>query len=260
MWERRRPRVPVRPRRSSRAPEPGTASRAPRYLVIRASRGAATPAGPAGLVPPARPSGSEDNLHARRVLSLANGVTGVLRVETLNVHAFGEGYAEVARTKPRFGVKQVDRPLEQRGDRRRAAHAHVDDVRGRRAQGDVIALDWTDFEKDDHTTPCAYLVTSHGRATPLTWKTVKKSSLADHRNDFAYQVIDRIHSALAPDVAVPLLADRAFGDQEALRTSSSRSVGTRHSLPGRDPRRGRCRNSEGCGSIAAATSRRIFAT
>ena len=49
----------------------------------------------------------EDDLHARRVVSLANGVTGVLRAATLSVHAIGEGYAEVARTKPRFGVKQV---------------------------------------------------------------------------------------------------------------------------------------------------------
>jgi hypothetical protein len=43
----------------------------------------------------------EDDLHARRVVSLANGVTGVLRAATLSIHAIGEGYAEVARTKPR---------------------------------------------------------------------------------------------------------------------------------------------------------------
>jgi hypothetical protein len=49
----------------------------------------------------------------------------------------------------------------------------------------VLALDWTDFEKDDHSTPCAYVVTRHGRATPLTWKTVKQSSLTGKRNDYA---------------------------------------------------------------------------
>jgi hypothetical protein len=52
--------------------------------------------------------------------------------------------------------------------------AHDAGERGRRGLGArtevAIALDWTDFEKDDHTTLCAYLVTRHGRATPLAWK------------------------------------------------------------------------------------------
>ncbi|MBX3209770.1 MAG: hypothetical protein KF764_32350 [Labilithrix sp.] len=53
----------------------------------------------------------EDDLHARRVLLLANGATGVLRTAPISVHAIGEGYADVARTKQRFGVRQVDRFL-----------------------------------------------------------------------------------------------------------------------------------------------------
>jgi hypothetical protein len=55
----------------------------------------------------------------------------------------------------------------------------------------VIALDWTDFEKDDHTTLCAYLVTRHGRATPLAWKTVKKSALKGTQKDHEYELILR---------------------------------------------------------------------
>jgi Transposase DDE domain len=156
----------------------------------------------------------ENDLHARRVLSLANGVTGVLRAATLSVHAIGEGYAEVAKTKPRFGVKQVDRFLSNTAiDVGRLTPSWARFVVGVRKEI-VIALDWTDFEKDDHTTLCAYLVTSHGRATALTWKTVKKSTLAGKRNDYEYEVIERIHGALATDVAVTLLADRGFGDQK----------------------------------------------
>jgi hypothetical protein len=156
----------------------------------------------------------EEDLHARRVLSLANGVTGVLRSATLSVHAIGEGYAEVARTKPRFGVKQVDRFLSNTAiDVARLTPSWVKFVLGARKEI-VVALDWTDFEKDDHTTLCAYAVTSHGRATPLTWKTVKKSTLAGRRNDYEYEVIERLHDAIARDVAVVLLADRAFGDQK----------------------------------------------
>jgi len=156
----------------------------------------------------------EDDLHAKRVLSLANGVTGVLRAATLSVHAIGEGYAEVAKTKPRFGVKQVDRFLSNTAiDVARLTPSWARFVVGARKEI-VVALDWTDFERDDHATLCAYVVTTHGRATPLTWKTVKKSTLAGKRNDFEYEVIDRLHAALPTDVAVTLLADRAFGDQK----------------------------------------------
>lgn len=163
----------------------------------------------------------EGDLHARRVLSLANGVTGVLRAAVLSVHAIGEGYAEVARTKPRFGVKQVDRFLSNTAiDVARLTPSWAKFVIGARKEL-VIALDWTDFEKDDHTTLCAYVVTSHGRATPLTWKTVKKSTLAGRRNDYEYEVIERLHDAIPRDIDVILLADRAFGDQKLYALLSS---------------------------------------
>lgn len=156
---------------------------------------------------------SED-LHARRVLSLSNGVTGVLRTATLSIHAIGEGYAEVARTKPRFGVKQVDRFLSNTAiDVCNLTPSWVKFVVGPRKEI-VIALDWTDFEPDDHATLCAYLVTRHGRATPLTWKTTKKSTLAGRRGDIEYELIDRLHAALESDVKITLLADRGFGDQK----------------------------------------------
>jgi hypothetical protein len=40
----------------------------------------------------------------------------------------------------------------------------------------VVALDWTDFDGDDHATLAGYLITNHGRATPLIWMTVPKST------------------------------------------------------------------------------------
>ena len=64
-------------------------------------------------------------------------------------------------------------------------------------------------------------MTSHGRATPLTWKTVTKSSLAGRRNDFEYEMIERLHDAIPADVDVTLLADRAFGDQKLYALLSS---------------------------------------
>jgi len=86
------------------------------------------------------------------VLSLGNAVTGVLRAATLSVHAIGEGYAEVARTKPRFGVKQVDRFLRNTAiDVAKLTPSWAKFVIGARKEI-VVALDWTDFERDDHAT------------------------------------------------------------------------------------------------------------
>src|SRR5690606_29979252 len=54
-----------------------------------------------------------------------------------------------------------------------------------------------------------------------TWKTVKKSTLAGRRNDYEYEVIERLHDAIPRDVDVTLLADRAFGDQKLYALLSS---------------------------------------
>ncbi len=45
-----------------------------------------------------------------------------------------------------------------------------------------------------------YLVTSHGRATPLLWKTVQKSELKNRRNDHEAERIERLHHLRSPHV------------------------------------------------------------
>ena len=81
----------------------------------------------------------------------------------------------------------------------------------------VLALDWTEFDADDHATLAGYLITSHGRATPLIWMTVNKSTLKNKRNDHEYRLLERLHECLAADVKITLLADRGFGDQKLYR-------------------------------------------
>src|SRR5579883_250551 len=155
-----------------------------------------------------------EGLHALRVLSLANGVAGVLTAAVLSIHAIGQAYAQVAKITAKSGVKQVDRMLSNDGiDLDLVLRLWVQFVVGDGGEI-VIALDWTDFELDDHTTLCAYLVTSRGRATPLAWKTVAKSKLKDHRTNHELAMIERIHGWIPETVRVTLLADRAFGYQE----------------------------------------------
>jgi len=156
----------------------------------------------------------KDDMHAARVLSLASGVVGVLHAAALAIHAIGQAYAKVANITPKSGVKQVDRLLSNAGfDMNVVLKPWVKYVVGVRKEI-VVVLDWTDFEKDDHTTLCAYLMTRHGRATPLAWKTVKKSTLKGTRNDHEYSLVERLHEAIEKDVDVTLVADRGFGDHK----------------------------------------------
>jgi hypothetical protein len=156
---------------------------------------------------------SED-MHAARVLSLSNGVVGVLHAAVLAIHAIGQAYAKLANITPKSGVKQVDRLLSNAGfDMNVVLKSWVKFVIGVRKEI-VVVLDWTDFEKDDHATLCAYLMTRHGRATPLAWKTVKKSTLKGTRNDHEYNLVEVLHEAIDKDVEVTLLADRGFGDRK----------------------------------------------
>jgi hypothetical protein len=153
-------------------------------------------------------------VHAKRVESLANGATGVMLAARAAIHAIGAAYAEVAEIKPRHGVKQVDRYLSNQGiDVEALTPAWIRFVLGSRREA-LIALDWTEFDADDHASLCAYLVTTHGRATPLCWQTVRKSALGNGlRTDTEVALIERLSRAIAPEVAITLLADRGFGNQ-----------------------------------------------
>ena len=57
----------------------------------------------------------EGDLHAKRVLSLANATLGVLTSASLAIHAAGRGLAQAMGTLTKHGVKQVDRLLSNRG-------------------------------------------------------------------------------------------------------------------------------------------------
>lgn len=154
------------------------------------------------------------DMHAARVLSLGNGVIGVLHAAVLAIHAIGQAYAKVANIQPKSGVKQVDRLLSNDGIvMEHVLKSWVAFVVATRKEI-VVALDWTDFENDDHATLAAYLVTRHGRSTPLAWRTVKKSSLEGMQKAYEYALIEQLHGYLDANIEVTMLADRGFGDQK----------------------------------------------
>ena len=113
-----------------------------------------------------------EDVHMTRVMSLANGVVGVLHAAALGIHAIGRGLADALDLDPKHAVKQVDRLLSNTGIKIWDWFTQwVTYVVASRKEI-LVALDWTEFDKDGHSTIALYLVSSHGRATPLIWKTV----------------------------------------------------------------------------------------
>jgi len=156
----------------------------------------------------------DEDLHAKRVLSLANAATGALHAGALGVHAIGQALAQARGLNPKHAVKQVDRLLSNGGvDVWALFSSWVRFVVADRKDL-LVAIDWTDFDKDDHSTIAIHLVTSHGRATPLVWRTVQKSELEGWRNEHEDAVLMRLGEGLPSDVKVTVLGDRAFGDQK----------------------------------------------
>jgi hypothetical protein len=155
-----------------------------------------------------------ESLHAKRVQSLTNAVVGVVNAVSLSIHAIGAGLAQTSGLNAKHAIKQVDRLLSNAALNVWALFAHWVPYIVAARKEIVVALDWTDFDADGHSTVALYLVTAHGRALPLVWMSVEKTKLKDRRNDYEDTVLLRLHEVLPPGVKVTILADRGFGDQK----------------------------------------------
>jgi hypothetical protein len=154
----------------------------------------------------------DEEIHEKRVLSLANGAAGAMQAATLAVSAIGRALAQSQGLDPKHAIKQVDRMLSNAGvDVDQAQALWVPFVVGAREEV-VVALDWTEYDRDRHATLALHMVTSHGRATPLMWKTVSKSRLRGRRNAHEDRLLKRLRAAVPENVKVTVLADRGLGD------------------------------------------------
>ena len=156
----------------------------------------------------------DNDLHAKRVASLGNAVVGALFGAQLAVATLGRGLAIAKNRNPKHAIKQVDRFFSNTGiDVWKLFASWVPFVVGPRPEI-MVALDWTEFDADNQSTIALYLVTKHGRATPLLWKTVVKSEMKGWRNEHEDVLLERFREVLPESVkVVTVLADRGFGDQ-----------------------------------------------
>ncbi len=151
-------------------------------------------------------------IHAKRVLSIANAVTGVITAGALAVHAIGCGLAAAKALVKKHAIKQVDRLV---GNAKVVVDSFfalwVPYVLADRPKV-VVNLDWTDFDDDGHTMLVASVQTSHGRSTPLLWKTVHKSALKKKRNQYEDDLLLKLCRLVPGHVKVTIVADRGFCD------------------------------------------------
>jgi hypothetical protein len=133
-----------------------------------------------------------DDLHAKRIESLANATLGVMTSASLAISVIGQALAQARGLLTKHAVKQVDRLVSNQGIVVWEIFAQwVPQVLGERTDI-VVAMDWTDFDPDGQTTLVLSLVTGHGRATPLLWRTVSKAELKEARNDYEDQCLVRL--------------------------------------------------------------------
>jgi hypothetical protein len=156
---------------------------------------------------------SDTQLHARSVLSVTHAVLGAVHAAQSGVANIGRAAATARGASPKHAIKQFDRFLS--NDRFQVDEALRDLVRfalGKRSKV-MVSLDWTDYEGGNHHRIALNLVTKHGRATPLVFKTVPHSEIKNHRNDHEDALL-RLFKKLLPETVeqVIVLADRGFAD------------------------------------------------
>jgi len=152
-------------------------------------------------------------LHHKQVLSIALVTLGVVYTARMTIHAIGAAMAKArGNGSMKHGIKQVDRfmsnkKLIQVNMRKGLVTAVV----GNRKKIDV-SMDWTDFDKDDQTTLALSLILKHGRAIPIVWLTVKKSTLKNRQTTYERTAVEMLNEALPENVLVTIIADRGFGN------------------------------------------------
>jgi hypothetical protein len=168
-------------------------------------------------VPPRRVRGFVDelfgdDLHAKRVESLANATVGTLESARLSIHAIGRGLAAVEGLVDKHAVKQVDRLIGNEG----VDPVELQLVWARRAVSGsdelLVNIDWTEFERDGHSMLVLSLQTSHGRALPLLWQTYSKKALKGNQSRYENELLLRLRDVVEPGVRVVVIGDRGFED------------------------------------------------
>jgi hypothetical protein len=153
-----------------------------------------------------------DVLHPKQVDSLAHAVVGAIHADAASITAIGRAAARIREVSEKHSIKQVDRMLANSKVDATAVMQHVIPTLISGRSRIVVAVDWTEFASNGHSTVAVSMITDHGRATPLMWLTVASKRLKKRRSQFEDCVLWRLRLAVPEHVRVTVLADRGFAD------------------------------------------------
>jgi hypothetical protein len=152
-------------------------------------------------------------LHAKQIESVVHAVVGAMATPSAGVASLGRSAAAIRHKTAKHSIKQVDRFLSNRKiDDLELVRRHVAFVVGARRQI-VLTMDWTEYGLYGQNRLAINLVTRHGRATPVIWKTVPSAELKGQMSHQEAGLLRVLRAVLPSSVKkVTILADRGFGD------------------------------------------------
>lgn len=155
-------------------------------------------------------------LHAKRLLSLNDGVEGLLKSATLGIHAIGRGLASIHGLIQKHAIKQVDRLIGNKGLNIQGLTPGWISHSLRDLREAKVNIDWTDFDSDDQAMVVIALQTGRGRSAPLLWKTVSKAALKDRMREYEISLLEELRLSAPQDCKITVIADRGFASIELL--------------------------------------------
>lgn len=156
-------------------------------------------------------------LHSKRLSSLGDAVLGALTSQSLQPSKMGDGLAVAKGLLPKHARKQIDRLVSNTGvDVDTCQDALAKLLIGIRSRI-IVAMDWTVFAKDGQMTITLRLITTHGRATPLLWRTVSVEGLKGNKNSHVFALLEKLRLLVPDGCQVIVLADREFGTLNSMK-------------------------------------------
>jgi hypothetical protein len=136
-------------------------------------------------------------MHEKRIESLANAVVGAINAGSLSISAMGRALACVNSLSPKHATKQIDRLLSnEKLNVWEIFPTLIKKVVGEEEKTVLVAMDWTDFDKDDQSTLSLNVVMNNGRSIPVVWLTMWKHEIKDKRNDIEDTCLRRLKECL----------------------------------------------------------------
>jgi hypothetical protein len=153
------------------------------------------------------------SMHKKRKGAIGRAVFGALHAERLMISKIGRSLAHLNNTtSPKHTIKAIDKLMgNEKFDITECFQFYVPWLVAHRPKI-IVTLDWTEFCYMGHQTLSVNLVTKHGRATPLIWKSYDDTELKGRRVRYEKAILSQLKTIVPSSTKVIVLADRGFSN------------------------------------------------